>query len=230
MARLALPHALLFCCFVPVLPAAAQGLQRCEGTLLEVPGNAEVRRPAGLLAVSMRLMAEGKSADASLALLQERLAAVRSALQALAVKELRVSSPSTWMPPAERGRPRKTRAQLQISGILEPDRLQPLIRQVGALPGVQLSPVTPTADPTQDGAVRRQLLEAAYRDAFEQARTLGVAVGQSRLAPVEVKIQGGNLRPQPMRAMADAAIPEFDPAELPEPTQTLSLLARFCAR
>ena len=234
MARLVPLQALLFCCFIPcfipALPAAAQGLERCEGTLLEAPGSAEARRPAGLLAVSMRLMAEGDTSDAALALLQERLAAVRSALQALAVKELRVTSPSTWILPAERNRPRKARAQLQVSGNLEPDRLQPLIRQVGGLPGVRLSPVTPTADPTQDGAVRTQLLGEAYRDAFEQARTLGVAMGLPRLAPLEVKIQGGNLRPQPMRAMADAATAEFDPAELPQPTQTLSLIARFCAR
>ena len=230
MARLAPLQALLFCCFLPVVPTLAQGQERCKGALLEAPGRAEVRRTADVLAVSMRLIAEGETSDAALALLQDRLAAVRSSLKTLDVKELRVRSPSTWILPAERDRPRKVRAQLQINGNIEPGQLQPLIRQVGVLPGVRLSPVTSTADPSEDEAVRNQLLKMAYRDALEQATTLGAAMGLPRLAPLEVKLQGGTLPPRPLRTMADAATAEFDPAELPQPTQTLNLVARFCAR
>ncbi len=225
------PLALSFCCWQLVSsPAAAQGLERCDGVVLEAQGAAEVERPAGLLAVSIGLEAEASTADGALALLQQRLATVRSALQSLGVSELKVTSPSTWNRPAGRGRPKGAQASLRLSGNLEPDRFQALIRQVGALPGVRLSPVAPQADPAQDASVRRQLLEAAYRDAMDQARVLGVAMGRPRLAPLEVRIQGGSQRPMPMRAMADAATPPFDPAELPAPRQSLSLVARFCAQ
>ncbi|MFM7648595.1 MAG: hypothetical protein ACKO50_11120 [Cyanobium sp.] len=42
-------------------------------------------------------------------------------------------------------------------------------------------------------------------------------------------MEGHDLRPMPMRAMAAEAAP-FDPAELPQPTDRLALQVRFCAR
>jgi hypothetical protein len=52
-----------------------------------------------------------------------------------------------------------------------------------------------------------------------------------RLSPLELQVEGGDLRPVAMRAMADAAPPPpFDPAELPVPKDRLTLLVRFCAR
>jgi uncharacterized protein YggE len=224
------PLALTVCCCQLVSSAAgAQGLERCDGAILEAQGAAEVMRSAGRLAVSMGLEAEASTADGALALLQQRLATVRSALQSLAIKELQVTSPSTWNRPAGRGRPKSAQASLRLSGNLDPARFQALIRQVGALPGVRLSPVAPQPDPANDASVRRQLLEAAYRDALDQARMLGAAMGRSRLVPQEVRIEGRSHRPIPMRVMADAAAAPFDPAELPAPRQSLSLVARFCA-
>ena len=125
---------------------------------------------------------------------------MRNALQRQQVEELRVTSPSTWQRPADRKRPAAVLASLQVSGRLLPQRLQALIREVGALPGVRLAPVGTEADRAQDAAVRRRLLRAAYQDALAQAREVAAAVGLDRLEPLEVQLDGNDLRPMPMRA------------------------------
>lgn len=213
-------------------PGRAQGQVQlvCDGTLVEARGNAELKRSTDRLRVSLNLEAEAPTADGALAELQQRLAAVRSGLQRLQVQELEVTSPSTWQRPAERQRPAAVQASLQVSGQLAPARLQALIRQVGALPGVRLAPVATQADKAGDRAAQRQLLRAAYQDALGQAREIAAAIGLSQLRPLEVQLDGG-FRPMPMLAKAaDAAPPPFDPAELPTPTDRLGLTARFCAR
>jgi uncharacterized protein YggE len=102
---------------------------------------------------------------------------------------------------------------------------------VGALPGVRLAPVAAEADRAGDRAARRQLLRSAYQDALQQAEDVASAMGLGRLQPLEVQLDGGS-RPMPLRAaaMADAAVPPFDPDELPDPLEQLSLQVRFCAR
>lgn len=225
-----LPLVLLVAAPVRPAPAAAQVQLSCDGTLLEARGTAEQARPIRRLQVSLGLEAEGASRDAALTLLQARLAAVRSGLQALAVEELRVSSPSTWPRTDSRGRPAGAQASLSVSGVVAPSALQPLIRQVGALEGVRLAPVTPQADPAEDQAVRRRLLAAAYQDARAQATEVAAAIGRHRIEPLEVQLDGVEPRPVPMMARADAAPPPFDPAELAAPKDRLSLLVRFCAR
>jgi uncharacterized protein YggE len=233
-ARLLTAAALLLAATAAPRPLAAQVQLTCPGTLLEARGSAEVDRPTRRLGFSLGLEAEaaGSAATAAaLALLQQRLAAVRTALQRLQVEELRVSSPTTWRRSDPRGRPMAVQASLQISGRLAPERLQPLIREVGALSGVQLAPVTAQADPAEDQAVRRRLLRQAYQEARSRAGELAAAIGRTRLEPLEVQLDGGEPRPMPMMARADAAAPPpFDPAELPQPKDRLSLLARFCAR
>jgi uncharacterized protein YggE len=213
------------------IPAGAQvqvQLQ-CTGTLLETRGSAELKRDTQRLAVSLGLEAEAADPDGALAALQRRLAAVRQRLVALGVQDLRVSSPSTWQRPQE---PRSTGpravASLQVSGQLAPDRLQPFVRQVGALEGVRLNPVAAEADPAAIPAVRARLLRMAYQDALAQARELAAAVGRSTLQPLDVRVEGHDLRPVAMRAMAADASP-FDPAELPQPIDRLALQVRFCA-
>lgn len=210
--------------------AVAQVQLRCDGTLLEARGSAEQERPTRRLSFSLALEAEAATADAALQSLQERLAAVRQALQQLQVEELRVTSPSTWKREADRNRPAAVTASLQVSGRLAPERLQPLIREVGALSGVRLAPVATEADRGLDAAVRRQLLRAAYQDALDQAREVAAAVGLSRLAPLEVQLEGNDFRPVMMRAAAAEAAPPFDPAELAKPVNRLGLMVRFCAR
>jgi hypothetical protein len=126
--------------------AVAQVQLRCEGTLLEARGSAEQERPTRRLAFSLSLEAEAATADGALQSLQERLAAVRTALQGQQVEELRVTSPTTWKREAERNRPAAVTASLQVSGRLVPQRLQALIREVGGLPGVRLAPVAPAGE------------------------------------------------------------------------------------
>ena len=203
----------------------------CSGTVLESRGSAEIRRAIDALQVSLRLEAQGATADAALAELQRRLAAVRSGLQALQVRELQVSSPSTWPQPAQRDRPAAVGANLSVQGQLQPQRLQQLVRQVGSLPGVQLAPVGTSADAAQNRPVRRQLLQLAYRDALEQAKDMAAAIGRRQLQPLDLVVDGGP-RPMPLRAMAraDGAEPPFDPEELARPTDSLQLQVRFCAR
>lgn len=203
----------------------------CSGTVVEARGSAELKRAAGQLRFSLALEAEASNSDAALAELQRRLAAVRTALQALAVRDLQVSSPSTWSRPASRGTPAMVQASLQVNGQLSPAQFQVLVRQVGALPGVRLAPVTTEADRAGDQAARRQLLTRAYQEALGQAQDVAAAIGLSRLQPLEVQI-GAGLRPMPLRAaaMADAAVPPFDPDELPAPVDQISLQVRFCAR
>lgn len=203
----------------------------CSGAVVEARGNAELKRATRQLRLSLALEAEAATAATALAELQRRLVAVRSGLQALQVQELEVTSPSTWNRPAQRERPAAVQSSLQVSGRLEPSRLQTLIRQVGGLPGVRLAPVGTQADPLGDRQARRQLLQLAYQDALGQSRDIAAAMGLSQLQPLEVQLEGG-FRPVSMRAMAaaDAAVPPFDPRELPIPTDSLSLQVRFCAR
>jgi uncharacterized protein YggE len=218
-----------------LLPVATQAQTQiqlsCRGAVVEARGTAELKRPTRELRVSLALEAEASTADGALAELQRRLAAVRSGLQALQVQELDVTSPSTWNRPAQGDRPAGVHASVQVGGRLEPSRLQALIRQVGGLPGVRLAPVSTQADSRGDRAVRRQLLQLAYQDALSQARDIAATMGLSQLQPLEVQVEG-SYRPVPMRSMvaADAAVPPFDPGELPSPTDTLSLQAHFCVQ
>jgi uncharacterized protein YggE len=218
---------------LPGRPAGAQTQVQlnCSGTVLQSTGSAEIKRAIEALDVSLQLNAQGASADAALAELQRRLAAVRSALQALQVQELEVSSPSTWQRPVQRDRPAGVEANLSVRGRLQPQRLQQLVRQVGGLPGVRLAPVTTRADERQNRASRRQLLKLAYQDAVEQAQDMATAIGLRQLQPMDLQVEGGP-RPMPMRAMAsaDAAAPPFDPDELAQPIDRLQLQVRFCAR
>jgi len=215
---------------VPLSGAAAAEVQlRCEGTLLEARGSAERQRPLARLAFSLGLAAQAPTADRALGLLQSRLAVVRSALQRLGSQDLRVGSPSTWSRTAEGGRPAGVQASLPVSGKLAPERLQALIREVGALPGVRLDPVAAEADPAGAAAAREALLAAAYRDAVAQVEPLARLIGRPRLLPLQIQIDGAGA-PVLMRAEASAAAtPPFDPAELPLPTDRLGLQVQFCA-
>lgn len=220
----------LFCVAAqPPVEAQVQVQLQCAGTLLETRGSAELKRDTRRLAVSLGLEAEAADADGALAALQRRLAAVRQRLVALRVQELRVSSPSTWQRPQEPGRagPRVV-ASLQVSGQLAPERLQAFVREVGGLEGVRLNPVAAEADPAAMPAVRARLLRLAYQDALAQARELAGVVGRASVQPLEVRVEGHEPRPVMLRAMA-AESPPFDPAELPQPSDRLSLFVRFCA-
>ncbi len=218
---------------LPSRPAGAQTQVQlsCTGTVLQSMGSAEIKRAIEALDVSLQLNAQGASANAALAELQRRLAAVRSALQALQVQELEVSSPSTWQRPVQRDRPAGVEANLSVRGRLQPQRLQQLVRQVGGLLGVRLAPVATRADERQNRASRRQLLKLAYQDAVERAQDMATAIGLRQLQPLDLQVEGGP-RPMPMRAMAsaDAGAPPFDPDELAQPIDRLQLQVRFCAR
>jgi len=208
---------------------AAEVQLRCDGTLLEARGSAERQRPAASLAFSLGLEARGSSADRALALLQERLALVRASLKRLGVRDLRVGSPSTWARPAAGGERAGFQSDLAVSGKLDPQQLQGLIRGVGGLAGVRLSPVTAEADPAAVGAGRSALLAAAYRDAEAQARPLAALIGRPQLLPLQIQLEGGG-GPVMMRAeMAPPPPSAFDPAELPLPTERLTLQVQFCA-
>ena len=211
----------------PVTAAEAQVQLRCDGALIETRGIAQLKRSTSRLSFSLGLEAEAADSDAALAALQQRLAAVRTALQRLGVQDLRVTSPSTWTRPAERNRPALTQANLQVSGQLNPARLQALVRDVGKLPGVRLAPVTTQADPRGDAAARRQLLRDAFADARSQALELAAVAGFSRVTPLELRLDGLE-RPMPMRAMA-AAADGFNPNELPLPTDRVGMGVSFCA-
>ncbi|MEI8252071.1 MAG: SIMPL domain-containing protein, partial [Synechococcus sp. ELA057] len=156
--------------------------------------------------------------------------AVRASLQSLEVKQLRVSSPSSWPRPAQGGQPAAVQATLQLSGSLEPSRLQPLIRGVGALAGVQLAPVRTEADASDDERVRQELLQLAYQDALRQARPLAALIGSRDLKPLEIRADGVDMPPIAMRAMAADAIAPFNPQELEPPKDRLGLQVRFCAQ
>ena len=201
----------------------------CAGTLLEARGQAETRRSTVSLKASLSLEAEAATADQALGLLQQRLAAVRTALQQLQVTDLRVTSPSTWQRPASRERPAAVQANLQVSGSLAPSRLQALIRTVGALPGVRLAPVGTEADRSQDGRVRQTLLRQAYEDALRQVQPLADLIGRRQLRALEIRVDGMEMPMPVLRGMAAAAPPPFDPAELNQPQDRLGMQVRFCA-
>jgi uncharacterized protein YggE len=202
----------------------------CTGTVLEAQGSATLKRAIDTLELSLTLEAEAPSAKAALLLLQERLDAVRTRLVSLEVKDLRVTSPRVWNRYVPAGKPAVFEAASQLSGQLAPAQLQALITQVGGLPGVRLAPVTPQADSKADATSNRQLLQAAYRDALQRGQDLAEAIGLRNLRPLQVQMAGG-VRPLPMpvMAMARSAPAPFDPRELPQPSDRLSLEVTFCA-
>ncbi|MEB3235000.1 MAG: SIMPL domain-containing protein [Cyanobacteriota bacterium] len=217
---------------LPRVQAAQVQLQlACDGTVLEARGSATLKRAITKLNLSLTLEAEAPSAKAALALLQQRLDAVRTSLQGLAVQELRVTSPSVWNRYVPAGKPAVFEASSQVSGQLAPAQLQSLISQVGGLPGVRLAPVHAEADKTADGVSNRQLVQAAYRDALQRAQALAEAIGLRTLRPLQVQLDGG-VRPAPMMAamaLERRAPAPFDPRELPEPSDMLALEATSCA-
>lgn len=227
--------ATLVVALLTALPPAAAGAQvqlqlSCSGTVLDARGSATLKRAISRLNVSMTLEAEASTAKAALTLLQERLDPVRRGLQALSIEELQISSPSVWNRYVPAGNPAVFKASSRVSGRLAPIRLQALISQVGGLPGVRLAPVDAVADKAGDASSSRQLLQAAYRDALQRGQDLAAAIGLKSLRPLQVQMEGG-LRPMPMAAMAAGrGLPApFDPLELPEPTDQLSLEVTFCA-
>ena len=218
---------------LPLAPAAglaqSQVQLACSGTLVEARGSAELKRITANLRFSLALEAEAASSEAALASLQGRLAAVRTSLKNLQVVDLEVTSPTSWQRPASRPSPERVVAGLQVSGQLAPARLQALVRGVGGLPGVRLTPVATEADRPVDRAARATLLRAAYQDALQQGLDLAGAMGlKGVLKPIEVLLEGGS-RPGLKMVMAAEAAP-FDPAELAAPVDRLSLQVRFCAR
>lgn len=202
----------------------------CPGAVLETRGSASLKRAVTKLNASLTLEAEGPSSKAALALLQERLDAVRIRLKALEVQDLRVASPNVWNRYVPAGKPAVFEASSQVSGQLAPARLQELISTVGGLPGVRLAPVDAVADQATDAASNKQLLQAAYRDALQRGQDLAAAIGLTTLRPLQVQIEGG-VQPMPMAAMAMArrSPAPFDPQELPQPTDRLGLAVTFCA-
>ena len=213
----------------PLLIAQAQVQMGCSGTLLQARGRAELKRAIDALRLSLSLEAGAATADGALASLQSRLDGLRQVLKQLGVRKLEVTSPSTWTRAPERKQPALTTASLQVSGELAPAQLQQLIRQVGVLPGVRLSPVDPRAQAKGNTAAQASLLKAAYGDALSQAKAMAGAIGLHQLRPLEVEVEGG-VAPTMMRAMARQEAAPFDPVELPEPVDRLNLLVRFCAR
>ena len=214
---------------LPLLPLQARAqvqLQlRCGGTLVEARGSAQRQRQMAKLAFSLALEADAARSAEALARLQLRLDAVRRQLQALAVEELQVGSPSTWT-----GRNSRITASLQVSGKLAPRHYQSLVREVGGLAGVRLAPVTSQADPAEDRASAQALLRAAYQDALRQAKQLATVMGLRQVRPLQVQLEA---MPQPYllkSAAADAApaAQPFNADELGPPIDRLSLQASFC--
>jgi hypothetical protein len=93
---------------------------------------------------------------------------------------------------------------------------------------VRLAPVVAEADQSVNRQARQRLLRAGYQDALAQARGIAAAIGLGTVRPIEVQLDGGG--PVMMRAMAEPSVPSFDPIELPQPTDRISLRVRFCAR
>jgi uncharacterized protein YggE len=209
--------------------AGAEVQLRCDGTLLEARGSVERQRPLARIGFSLGLESRAAGAAPALAQLQQRLAAVRSALVRLGVEELRVGSPSTWSRPAGAGQRESVQSELAVTGVLPPERLQALIREVGSLAGVRLAPVKALADPAAAAAERTSMLAAAYRDAEAQVLPLAQLIGRPLLRPLQIQVDGGSA-PVMMRAeMAPAPAPPFDPQELDLPSERLSMQVQFCA-
>ena len=218
---------------LPGVRAAQVQLQlSCAGTVLEARGSATVKRPIAKLRFSLALEAVAPTAQAALQLLQERLDPVRQRLQALQVQQLRISSPSVWNRTVAPAKPLAFEASSQVSGQLAPAQLQQLISQVGGLPGVRLAPVEAEADRRADAATDRVLLQGAYADALQRAQALAGAVGLKTLKPLQVQMEAG-FRPNRLALMAASArgngLAPFDPNDLNEPTDQLSLEVTFCA-
>ena len=202
----------------------------CAGTLLEARGQAERQRPTARLRASLSLDADAGSAVEALDRLQQRLASVRSALQALGAQDLRVSSPSTWARPRTNEQDAIVAANVQVSASLPPDKLQALIRTVGTLAGVRLAPVETEADPGATAQVREELFKEAYRDALNQAQPMASLINRSVLTPVEIRLETDGMQIPFLRTMSANATPPFNPDELNKPRNHLAMLVRFCAR
>lgn len=233
MPRFPLPPGLLSALLLSLsLEAPAAALDpptRCDGTLLQLQvvqsGSAAFDR----FRFDLGLEAEAVGKAEVLALLDQRLQAVRTALQPLVSGPLTIPAPSTYRSGGGSGpgaTPVRDHATTSVTGVVSKARYDALIQAAGRLPGVSLRGFTALAVRGREADLQASLLRRALAEGRRQADGTATALGLTgvRLLRIDQR-SGGVSRPLPDARMASAG---FDPEEAPSPERTLSLALDYC--
>ena len=231
----ALPLALLLLPVAIVSPARADQLSAgpvggsCAGTLLQLQVEESGSAAFDRFRFDLGLEAEGSSKAEAMALLNSRLAAVRTALRPLLSGELTIPAPSTYRTGGGNGAgatPQRDHASTSVSGVVRKANYDPLIQVAGRLPGVSLRNITALADGDREAELGTSLLRKALHEGQRQAEITAAALGLSQLKLLRIdQRSGGSPRPMPYARMATAS---FNPEEAPAPARSVSLALDYC--
>jgi hypothetical protein len=227
MAVAALFRALPLALLLPVAllaPSRADPGPACAGTLLQLQVEESGTAAFDRFRFDLGLEAEASSQHAAMALLNSRLATLRTALKPLVRGELTIPAPSTYRTGGGSGAGAtavRDHASTSVAGVVEKASYDALIQVAARLPGVSLRSLQAQAVGGQEADLRSRLLRQA-----RQAETTASALGLGRLKLLRIdQRSAGSARTLPLMSMARAA---FNPDEAPAPERSVSLSLDYC--
>lgn len=232
MAVAALFRALPLALLLPVAllaPSRADPGPACAGTLLQLQVEESGTAAFDRFRFDLGLEAEASSQHAAMALLNSRLATLRTALKPLVRGELTIPAPSTYRTGGGSGAGAtavRDHASTSVAGVVEKASYDALIQVAARLPGVSLRSLQAQAVGGQEADLRSRLLRQALQEGRRQAETTASALGLGRLKLLRIdQRSAGSARTLPLMSMARAA---FNPDEAPAPERSVSLSLDYC--
>ena len=205
------------------------GPGRCGGTLLQLQVEQSGSTAFDRFRFDLGLEAEAPSKAEAMALLNSRLANLRTALRPLVSGELTIPAPTTYRSGGGTGpgaTPVREHASTSVGGVVPKSSYDALIQLAGRLPGVNLRGFTAQATAGSDSDLQASLLRQALADGRRQADLTAQALGLRRVQLLRIDQRGGGApRPIPYARMAAAS---FNPDEAPAPERSLSLALDYC--
>lgn len=204
------------------------GPGRCGGTLLQLQVEQSGRAAFDRFRFDLGLEAEAPGKAEAMALLNDRLATLRLALQPLVSGELTIPAPSTYRSggTGPGTTPVREHASTSVSGVVRKAQYDALIQTAGRLPGVNLRGFTAQAAGGSEAELQASLLRQALAEGRRQADLTAAALGLRRVQLLRIDQRGGGgPRPMPYARMAAAS---FNPDEAPAPERSVSLALDYC--
>lgn len=224
------------CALVPSVTLAVEvpmampaGLARCDGTLLQLQVEQSGTAAFDRFRFELGLEAEAPSKAEAMALLNSRLAKLRTALRPLVSGDLTIPAPSTYRSGGGTGpgvMPVREHASTSVSGVVSKATYDALIQTAGRLPGVTLRGYTAQAAGGSERDLQASLLRQALAEGRRQADLTAQTLGLRRVQLLRIdQRSGGAPRPMPYARMVAAS---FNPDEAPPPERSLSLALDYC--
>lgn len=211
-------------------PAPVQAEEpQCRGTLLQLSVDEKGTSLIERFRFSLALSGEGRTQQAALDQLNQRLSTLRTSLQPLIQGRLTVPPPSSYRRSAASENPRSFVANTAVSGEVGRRNYNALIQSVGGRPGVQLQGMKSIANSRKQQDLQQQLMASALRRGQIEADATAKVIGASaaRLVRIHRNDSIRTTRPMPL---AMASRKGFDPAEAPEPSTSVQVQLHYCLR